>query len=101
MAHGVDVPYVFQTLDRNKTGITAGDLAISETVATYWANFAKRGDPNGLGVPAWPQFTEKDGKVMYFEDQAQPGPVPSADALVVLDSYFAWRRTPEGRAWAK
>jgi para-nitrobenzyl esterase len=101
MAHGVDVPYVFQTLDRTKPDLTAGDLAISETVATYWANFAKRGDPNGPGVPVWPRFTEKDGRVMYFKDEAKPGPVPSADALAVLDSYFAWRRTPEGQAWAK
>jgi para-nitrobenzyl esterase len=101
MAHGVDVPYVFQTLNREKPGITPGDLAISETVSTYWVNFARRGDPNGPGVPAWPRFTEKDGQVMYFKDQAQPGPVPSADALTVLDSYFAWRRTPEGEAWAK
>ncbi|MDQ5980389.1 MAG: hypothetical protein QG602_3366, partial [Verrucomicrobiota bacterium] len=23
------------------------------------------------------------------------------DALAVLDSYFAWRRTPEGAAWAQ
>jgi para-nitrobenzyl esterase len=27
--------------------------------------------------------------------------VPSLDSLKVLDSYFAWRRTPEGEAWAK
>jgi para-nitrobenzyl esterase len=27
--------------------------------------------------------------------------VPSADSLKVLDAYFAWRRTPEGAAWAK
>lgn len=100
-AHGVDVPYVFQTLDRNKPGVTPGDLAISEMVSTYWVNFAKGGDPNGTGLPAWPRFTEKAGKVMYFKDQAQPGPVPSAAALAVLDSYFAWRRTPEGEAWAK
>jgi para-nitrobenzyl esterase len=99
--HGVDVPYVFQTLDRGKPGVTDGDLAISETISTYWVNFAKRGDPNGAGLPVWPRFAEKDRKVMYFKDQAEPGPVPSADALAVLDSYFAWRRTPEGEAWAK
>jgi para-nitrobenzyl esterase len=99
--HGVDVPYVFQTLDRNKPDVTAGDLAISETMATYWANFAKRGDPNGPGVPAWPRFTGKEGKVMYFKDQAQLGVVPSAASLEVLDAYFAWRRTSEGQAWAK
>ena len=38
---------------------------------------------------------------MYFSQTPHPGPVPSAEALKVLDAYFAWRRTPEGEAWAK
>jgi para-nitrobenzyl esterase len=101
MPHGVDVPYVFQTLDRNDPKLTAGDLAISETVATYWTNFAKHTDPNGAGVPVWPPFSETNREVMVLKNTAQTGPVPSADSLVVLDSYFAWRRTPEGEAWAK
>ncbi len=101
MPHGVDVPYVFQTLDRNDAKLTVGDWAISETVSTYWTNFAKRGDPNGDSVPAWPRYTDGDRRVMVFKNIAQPGPVPSADALAVLDSYFAWRRTPEGAAWAQ
>ena len=101
MAHGMDVPYVFQTLDPKDAKLTPGDRAISETVSTYWTNFAQRGDPNGPGVPAWPQFTGPGGPVMYFHDVASPGPVPSAAALEVLDAYFAWRRTPEGEAWAQ
>ena len=101
MPHGVDVPYVFQTLDRNDARLTSGDRAISETVSTYWTNFAKRGDPNGPGVPVWPQYTATERRVMYFHNEARPGPVPSAGALDVLDSYFTWRRTPEGAAWAK
>jgi para-nitrobenzyl esterase len=101
MAHGVDVPYVFKTLDPNDPRLTPGDSAISETVATYWTNFAKHGDPNGAGVPEWPRFTESNRQVMYFRNEARPGPVPSADALEVLDAYFAWRRTSKGQAWAK
>jgi para-nitrobenzyl esterase len=101
MPHGVDVPYVFQTLDRNDAKLRPADFALSDTVATYWTNFAKRGNPNGPGVPAWPQFTATDRQVMHFHDTAFTGPVPSADALAVLDSYFAWRRTPEGAAWAQ
>ncbi|HWL16068.1 MAG TPA: carboxylesterase family protein, partial [Opitutus sp.] len=101
MPHGVDVPYVFQTLDRADKNLTPGDFAISETVATYWTNFAKRGDPNGPGVPAWPAFTDRDRHVMWFHDEAKPGLVPSAASLEVLDAYFAWRRTPEGEAWAQ
>jgi para-nitrobenzyl esterase len=38
---------------------------------------------------------------MHFRNEARPGAVPSAAALEVLDAYFAWRRTPEGDAWAK
>ena len=101
MPHGVDVPYVFQTLDRNDSRLTAGDWAISDTVSTYWTNFAKRGDPNGDGVPRWPRFTPEQREVMHFKDTARPGPVPDAEALAVLDAYFAWRRTPEGAAWAQ
>ena len=101
MPHGVDVPYVFQTLDPKDAKLTPGDREISETVSTYWTNFAKRGDPNGPGVPAWPEFTERDRQVMYFHDTAAPGPVPGAASLEVLDAYFAWRRTPEGEAWAQ
>jgi len=101
MPHGVDVPYVFQTLDRKDARLTAGDFAISETVSTYWTNFAKFGDPNGAGVPRWPRFTEADPKVMYFHNTASVGAVPSEAAIQVLDTYFAWRRTPAGAAWAK
>jgi para-nitrobenzyl esterase len=99
--HGVDVPYVFQTLDRNDKKLTADDFKVSDLVSTYWTNFAKHGEPNGPGVPAWPQFTTNDRHVMVFHNGAKVGDVPSADSLAVLDGYFAWRRTPEGQAWAK
>jgi len=101
MPHGVDVPYVFQTLDRDEPKLGAGDFRISETVSRYWTNFARTGDPNGPGLPAWPEFTESDPRVMVFHDAASPGAVPSASGLEVLDRYFAWRRTPEGEAWAR
>ena len=99
--HGVDVPYVFQTLDRVDPKPSPGDLAISDIVSTYWTNFAKQGDPNGGGLPQWPAFTASNRQVMYFHNRAYLGPVPSAASLEVLDAYFAWRRTPEGEAWAK
>jgi para-nitrobenzyl esterase len=99
--HGVDVPYVFQTLDRNDARLRPADFAISDVMSTYWTNFAKHGHPSGPGVPAWPEFTDGDRRVMCFHDTASIGAVPSAAALEVLDAYFAWRRTPEGAAWAK
>jgi para-nitrobenzyl esterase len=99
--HGVDVPYVFQTLKRDDPNLTPGDLAVSELMSTYWTSFAKHGDPNGEGAPAWPAFTDASRQVMYFHNAARVGEVPSAASLEVLDTYFAWRRTPEGEQWAK
>ena len=99
--HGQDVAYVFQHLNPTNPQITKTDLEISEAMATYWTNFAKTGDPSGNGVPAWPAFSDANPVVMYFNKTPHTGPVPSAESLKSLDAYFAWRRTPEGDAWAK
>jgi para-nitrobenzyl esterase len=99
--HGQDVAYVFQHLNASNPQTTKTDLEISEAMATYWTNFAKTGDPSGNGVPAWPAFSDANPVVMYFNKIPHTGPVPSAESLRSLDAYFAWRRTPEGDAWAK
>jgi para-nitrobenzyl esterase len=99
--HGQDVAYVFQHLNTSNPQITKTDIEISEAMATYWTNFAKTGDPSGNGVPVWPAFSDANPVVMYFNKTPHTGPVPSAESLKSLDAYFAWRRTPEGDAWAK
>lgn len=99
--HGSEIPYVFEHLDSPNRQNTKADGAISEAMATYWTNFAKRGDPNGEGMPKWPAFSDANAQVMYFAQTPHTGPVPNPEALQVLDSYFAWRRTPEGKAAAK
>ncbi|WP_372776166.1 carboxylesterase/lipase family protein [Mangrovibacterium sp.] len=99
--HGQDVGYVFMNFNPNDPNTTQSDLALSETMGTYWTNFAKYGNPNGEGVPEWPAFSDENPKVMYLGPTPQVGPVPSENSLKVLDEYFQWRRTPEGEAWAK
>ena len=99
--HGQEVAYVFGHLDTSRPQTSKTDFEISDAMATYWTNFAKYGDPNGKGVPSWPNFSDANPEVMYFSQTPHIGPVPSAEALKVLDDYFKWRRTPEGEAWAK
>jgi para-nitrobenzyl esterase len=99
--HGVDVPYVFENLETVGRPATDGDRRVSDAMAAYWTNFAKRGDPNGAGLPAWPAFSDSAPVVMYFADTPKTGTVPSESSLRVLDGYFAWRRSnPEGAAAA-
>jgi para-nitrobenzyl esterase len=95
--HGREIAYVFGHLNslRNETP-SQSDRAISDAMATYWTNFAKAGDPNGKGVPAWPAFSNARPQVMRFEGTPQISAVPDEAGLQILDEYFAYRRTPAG-----
>jgi para-nitrobenzyl esterase len=99
--HGQDIAYVFMNLDTLNPNTTISDLKLSETMGTYWTNFAKYGDPNGKGLPEWPAFSDSNPVVMYLDAEPHTGPVPSEGSLKVLDAYFKWRFTPEGEEWAR
>jgi para-nitrobenzyl esterase len=69
VVHSSELPYVFGNLW--PTGSQAGqftevDRTISDTMQAYWTNFAKTGDPNGQGLPAWPAFEPKSRAFMRF-----------------------------------
>jgi len=99
--HGSEIAYVFRTLGAPGTNLGGPDvptrpedIKMSELMSSYWTNFAKTGNPNGPGLPLWPEFSAKDQRVMFFDD-TQPGarPVPNAEQLEALDGYYAWRRS--------
>lgn len=98
--HGQEVNFVFQhTANFERPEV---DCALSAAMGKYWTNFAKYGDPNGDDLPEWPAFSNDSPQVMYLTcPDLCAGPVPSEAALHVLDGYFTWRRTDEGKAWAK
>lgn len=99
--HGADVPFVFEHLDAPNRQAAPGDQELSDIIAAYWTNFAKRGDPNGEGLPQWPPFSETNPVVMYLKYPPHTGRVPSEEGLQGLEAYFAWRRTPEGEAFVR
>lgn len=99
--HGQDVAFAFMNLNSEDENTTAGDLKLQEIMGTYWTNFAKYGNPNGENVPEWPEFSDANPDVLYLMTDPHVGPVPSEESMKVLDSYFQWRMTPEGKAWAK
>jgi len=73
--------------------------SLSDIMSTYWTNLAKNGNPNGKGVPEWPAFNGANPKAMYLKADSHTGPVPDDKSLKVLDSYYQWRFTQEGKDW--
>jgi para-nitrobenzyl esterase len=49
--------------------LSDADRTVSEQAQAYWANFARTGNPNGEGLPAWPQFTVKGQEYLAFTDR--------------------------------
>ena len=99
-AHSEEMAYVFQHMNP-PLAWTADDRALSNTVAAYWTNFAKHGDPNDAHAPRWPAFTLQTQQVMDLTNAPHAVTVPNLPKLKALDAYFAWRRTAAGSEWGR
>lgn len=63
--HSADNRYVFASLDDTWRPYTEADYELSEQMQSYWANFAKTGNPNGEGLEEWKPFGE-EGYTMHL-----------------------------------
>jgi para-nitrobenzyl esterase len=94
-SHFAELWYVFDHLDQEPWRWTAADRKVAEQMSSYWANFAKAGDPNGRGLPEWPAFTSADSKVLSIGNPTSVESVPNMHGLSVFDVvYTAVRGKP-------
>ncbi|PPK88421.1 para-nitrobenzyl esterase [Neolewinella xylanilytica] len=79
--HTGEVPYAYGNLDRVDRRWTPVDHELSETMRTYWVNFVKHGNPNGVGLPAWPAYSAARKEVMLLGDRVRAELLPDAERL--------------------
>jgi para-nitrobenzyl esterase len=71
--HASDIPFFFDTAAiKYGDGTTRRDRAIGRAMGSYLANFARRGDPNGAGLPAWPRYARASDEIMDFAANGKP-----------------------------
>jgi para-nitrobenzyl esterase len=71
--HGAEAAYVFENLLGNRPWADL-DRKLSDTVSSYWVNFAANGDPNGKNLPKWSPFDDKKNTRMVLGDVVESGP---------------------------
>lgn len=75
--HGGEIGYVFGTLTaRPGTTLSPEDLAVARLAQSYWVNFARTGDPNGAGLPAWPRHDPAKDLIFDFRPDGTAGAGP-------------------------
>jgi len=70
---GFEIPFTLNVPAAVAAGKAMGDMA-----SAYWVQFAKTGDPNGSGRPAWPRYDPKVDRLVMFTNS---GVTVGADPL--------------------
>jgi para-nitrobenzyl esterase len=100
--HGLEMPYVFGQLAEHPEyqrppeaavfSPSAEDLRWGDTVRGYWLNMARTGNPNGSGLPEWPEYQPASDVTLVMGEAFTPVQGLSKDVLDFLEERALIRR---------
>lgn len=82
--HTAEVAYALGNLKFLNRPFQPSDFKLADLMSSYWANFAKTGNPNGNSLPFWPKYNTSDNTVMIFNECSASGKLPGAGGLDFL-----------------
>ena len=74
---------------RRRSNRARRTLEVARLMSGYWTNFAKRGDPNGEGLPEWPAFGADAEQVLDISATPEVITGLRQEKLDAMDRYFA------------
>ena len=74
--HTLDIPMVFANVGRTRSYAGRSEAAhrVSDQMSAAWLAFARSGDPNHPGIPAWPAYTAERPVTMLFDVESRVEP---------------------------
>jgi para-nitrobenzyl esterase len=85
--HSAEIEYALGNLPLNSVfAWTDADRKLSDLMQEYWANFVKKGDPNGPGLPVWPTVNGESPSVMRLAAESRAEPDRTQARYRFLDS---------------
>lgn len=83
--HATEIPYVFHTVKaKYAAALTPSDAKAGREANAYPVNFAKTGNPNGPGLPAWPIYKASADQLLNFTDGGPKSMVDPSKARLDL-----------------
>ncbi len=82
--HTGEVPYAYDNLKFVNRPWQPVDHELASIMSSYWANFAKTGNPNGAGLPVWDAYNTASKKIMVLSEKPASAPMHDYEMLDFL-----------------
>jgi para-nitrobenzyl esterase len=88
--HALEITFVFDNLNRGGAELLTGTgperQGIADAMHRAWIAFARGGDPNHPGLPAWPRYDLTRRATMRFDTECELLDDPGRDDRVAFDT---------------
>jgi para-nitrobenzyl esterase len=92
--HSAEIEYALGNLSTNTVyPWSTDDFNVSSEMQSYFANFVKKGDPNGAGLPNWAPANSGDAvQIMHIDVNSQLQPDTTRNRYVLLDQIYVAKK---------